>query len=76
MEMIVYQQELKKEKDQRGHPVIEYLPFVVWKMAIDGPGKQTDDDDEENQGISKAFARLRVRGGTPAAGGSSASMAD
>ncbi len=65
MEMVVFQQELK-EKDHRGHLAIEYLPFVVWKLAIDGPGKQTEDDDEENQGISKAFARLRVRGGTTA----------
>jgi hypothetical protein len=61
-ELCLYKQVLGL--DQNGQPVVQFCPFIVWKMAIDGEGKQTEDDDDALNKTSKAFARLGIKVGT------------
>jgi hypothetical protein len=61
-DMYVY--ELQIGEDQEGRDIVQYCPFIVWRMAIDGEGKQTEDDDDGVRGAEKALARLGIKVGT------------
>ncbi len=61
-DMIIYKQVLGV--DEQNNNIIQFCPCLVWKMAIDGEGKQTDDDDDALSRTSKAFAKLGIKVGT------------
>jgi hypothetical protein len=59
-ELIVFENEVGQTED--GDKIVQFCPFVVWRMAIDGPGKQTEDEDDQVlNGATKAFARLGLK---------------
>lgn len=60
-EMFVYEVELGKDQDD--NDIVQYCPFIVWRMAIDGAARQTEDDDDGVRGASKALARLGIKVG-------------
>jgi hypothetical protein len=57
-DMFVY--DLPLGKDSSEDDIIQYCPYIVWRMAIDGEEKQIEDDDEDIRGTDKAFARLGI----------------
>jgi hypothetical protein len=57
-EMFVH--ELELGTDEEGTPIMQYCPFIVWRMAINGEEKKTDDDDDGIRGTNKALARLGI----------------
>ncbi len=62
-EMFVYEVELGKDQDDNDN-VQFFCPVIVWRMAIDGAARQTEDDDDGVQGASKALlARLGIKVG-------------
>jgi hypothetical protein len=60
-EMFVYEVELGKDQDD--NDIVQFCPFIVWRMAIDGAARQTEDDDDGVRGASKALARLGIKVG-------------
>jgi hypothetical protein len=70
-EMFVY--ELELGLDEEGNTITQFCPFVVWRMAINGEEKKTDDDDDGIRGTNKALARLGINVGekTKTSGGTS-----
>jgi hypothetical protein len=58
-EMVIKQDEIGE--DSEGTVLYQFLPFLVWRVAIDGAGKQTADEDEDVSAASKAFARLGIK---------------
>ena len=54
------------EDEDTGESIKVFLPFIVWRVAIDGAGKQTADEDEDVNALGKAFARAGIKKrGTP-----------
>lgn len=68
---LVMAQQLVGE-DEEDNPIMNYCPFIVWRVSIDGLAKQTA--DEEDDGVSaaqKAFAKFGIKKkGTKKGGGS------
>jgi predicted RNA-binding protein with TRAM domain len=57
-EMFVHGQKIGESED--GEAIIQYCSFIVFKLGIDGAGKQTEEADEV-RGVNKAFARLGIK---------------
>jgi hypothetical protein len=64
LDVDVFMKDVVIGKGSDGQNLVQYSPFVVWKMSINGENKRTDDDDDGISGASKAFARLGITLGT------------
>lgn len=45
-------------KTDENRDIIMYCPFVCWKMAVDGEGRRTAEDDEEVTATAAALSRI------------------
>lgn len=49
-------------EDEELNTLYQFCPFIVWRVAIDGLGKQTTDDGDGGLGAAtKAFAKLGIK---------------
>jgi hypothetical protein len=58
-DVVFYRQEMGE--DENNNSIYTYCTFIVWRVAIDGAGKQTSAKDDDVTAATRALARLGIK---------------